>query len=155
MPPAGIMSRFLPELFLRGAETDISTVSRLQAEWKLLPPGIQDFFIQDPPADIAAPTLVSNCFKRFRVEGETQSLNFAFNVEEGSAGIHNQGLQELEWSLCRELEKVNIVRERGWQPIPIYHTSAIWPLSTNKGSDVWGPVCSGYNPTICSLTWTL
>ena len=133
MPPAGIMSRFLPELFLRGAETDISTVSRLQAEWKLLPPGIQDFFIQDPPADIAAPTLVSNCFKRFRVEGETQSLNFAFNVEEGSAGIHNQGLQELEWSLCRELEKVNIVRERGWQPIPIYHTSAIWPLSTNKG----------------------
>ena len=40
--PAGIMSRFLPELFLRGAETDISTVSRLQAEWKLLPPGIQD-----------------------------------------------------------------------------------------------------------------
>ena len=128
MPPAGIMSRFLPELFLRGAETDISTVSRLQAEWKFLPPGIQD-----PPADVAAPTLVSNCFKRFRVEGEIQSLNFAFNVEEGSAGIHNQGLQELEWSLCRELEKVNIVRERGWQPIPIYHTSAIWPLSTNKG----------------------
>ena len=135
MPPAGIMSRFLPELFLRGAETDISTVSRLQAEWKLLPPGFQDlvFLNQDPPADVAAPTLVSNCFKRFRVEGETQSLNFAFNVEEGSAGIHNQGLQELEWSLCRELEKVNIVRERGWQPIPIYHTSAIWPLSTNKG----------------------
>ena len=133
MPPAGIMSRFLPELFLRGAETDISTVSRLQAEWKFLPPGIQDHGIQDLPADVAAPTLVSNCFKRFRVEGEIQSLNFAFNVEEGSAGIHNQGLQELEWSLCRELEKVNIVRERGWQPIPIYHTSAIWPLSTNKG----------------------
>ena len=134
MPPAAIMSRFLPELFLRGAETDISTVSRLQAEWKLLPPGIQDPpRPRSRPADVAAPTLVSNCFKRFRVEGEIQSLNFAFNVEEGSAGIHNQGLQELEWSLCRELEKVNIVRERGWQPIPIYHTSAIWPLSTNKG----------------------
>ena len=48
MPPAGIMSRFLPELFLRGAETDISTVSRLQAEWKFLPPGFQDPGIQNP-----------------------------------------------------------------------------------------------------------
>ena len=50
MPPAGIMSRFLPELFLRGAETDISTVSRLQAEWKLLPPGIQDLGLDSRPA---------------------------------------------------------------------------------------------------------
>ena len=48
--PAGIMSRFLPELFLRGAETDISTVSRLQAEWKLLPPGIQDLGLESRPA---------------------------------------------------------------------------------------------------------
>ena len=128
-PPAAIMSRFLPKLFLRRAETDISTISRLQAG-KFLPSGIQD-----PPTQRClqlCPQIVPNYSEG---GGESQSLYFAFKR---GVGIHNQGLfcivdlQESRNGVCVE-EKVNIVRERGWHPI--YHTSTIWPLSTNKGGE--------------------
>ena len=71
-PPAAIMSRFLPKLFLRRAETDISTISRLQAG-KFLPSGIQD-----PPTQRClqlCPQIVPNYSEG---GGETQSLYFAF-----------------------------------------------------------------------------
>ena len=121
-PPAAIMSRFLPKLFLRRAETDISTISRLQAG-KFLPSGIQD-----PPTQRClqlCPQIVPNYSEG---GGESQSLYFAFKR---GVGIHNQGLfcivdlQESRNGVCVE-EKVNIVGERGWHPI--YHTPTIWPL---------------------------
>ena len=146
-PPAAIMSRFLPKLFLRRAETDISTISRAA--------GREISAICYSGHHVACNFALKSfqTIPKVAACGQTQSLYFAFKGRRAFT-IKGSALWILKsWNgVC--VEKVNIVRECGWHPI--YHTSTIWPFSTNKGvrGDVWGPVCSGYNPTICSLTWT-
>ena len=124
------MSRFLPKLFLRRAETDISTVSRLQAG-KFLPSGIQDLPTQRCLQ--LCPQIVSNYSEG---GGETQSLYFAF--KRGLEGIHNQGgsalhcgsSRELEWSLCGVEGQYC---PRAWMAPNIPHFNYLPIVHPNKG----------------------